>query len=76
MQSNITWATISAIVGLAVAWITITQFVLEPLDLRLEVARQHYVRSLTERDARMDYLQHQIDQLEQRRGRPETGGGQ
>ena len=69
MQNNLTWATLSAVVGLIVAWISITSFVLEPLELRLENARQNYLRSLTERDARMDYLQHQIDELERKYGR-------
>ena len=64
MRDGITWATISTVVGLVVAWISITRFVLEPMESRLEVARQNYIRSITERDARMDYLQRQIDELE------------
>ena len=71
MQNSgaITWASISTIVGLAVAWVTITRFVLEPLETRIEVARQNYIRELVERDQRMDYLQQQIDELEHKQRR-------
>ena len=71
MQNNLTWATLSAVVGLVVAWISITSFVLSPLEARLETARQNFIRAVNERDARMDYLQHQIDELERKYGRTE-----
>lgn len=67
-SENLTWATISTVVGLVVAWVSIFQFVLAPLNERLETARDNVFRAMAERDARMDYLQGQIDELERRLG--------
>lgn len=65
---TLTWATVSAAIGIVVAGITIIGFVLGPLNERLEDARQNVIRGIAERDARMDYLQRQIDELEKRLG--------
>ena len=65
-QTGITWGTISAAIGIVLGVIGITRFILEPLEARLEAARSNYIRSIAERDARMDYLQRQIDDLERK----------
>lgn len=67
-SQTLTWATVSAAIGIVVAGISIIGFVLGPLDKRLEDARQNVIRAVEERDARMDYLQRQIDELERRIG--------
>jgi hypothetical protein len=56
---HITWTAISAFVALVVA-----AFTLFPAKSSLEQARENVLRGLAERDARMDYLQRQIDDLE------------
>jgi hypothetical protein len=59
IKGPITWATVSAIVTLIVA-----AFTLFPAKESLDLARANVLRALAERDARMDYLQRQIDDLE------------
>ena len=61
---RVTWATISALVSLGVGGLSLTTFVLQPLQQRVEIGRENLIRALAERDARMDYLQRQIDELE------------
>lgn len=64
MQNSITWAALGAGVSIIVGMVTLAQFVLEPLATRVETARDNIRGAFAERDARMDYLQRQIDELE------------
>jgi hypothetical protein len=67
-KEAITWATISGIAGIVTARFALTQFVIAPLERRIDVARDNirqafYERDaslrekLSERDVRLDYLQ-------------------
>lgn len=66
-MEKLSLATISAVVGIIVAWLSIIGFILKPLENRMDTARDNLIRALAERDARMDYIQRQIDELEQER---------
>jgi hypothetical protein len=58
---------ISAFLGLIMAWISITQFVIEPLKNRMDLAREQLLREILEiHDATAD-LDRRIRELERRR---------
>lgn len=61
---TIVWQIVAAIGGFVVAWITIVNFVIEPMEARMERARINIQHAVEERDTRLDYLQRQIDELE------------
>lgn len=64
LNGKITWAAISGVAGLVAAWFALTQVVVAPLERRIDVARENFRQVMHERDARMDYLQKQIDEIE------------
>jgi type II secretory pathway component PulM len=61
------WPVIGAFTGFVLAWITIVNFIVQPMESRIERGRDLIREVLRDQNTRIDYLQRQIDELE--RGR-------
>jgi hypothetical protein len=60
----ITWAAISAAIGVLTAWISITQMVIDPLKNRLEIARENLVREITRLETVVEHIDERVRELE------------
>jgi hypothetical protein len=64
----VTWAAISAAIGVFTAWISITQLVIDPLKTRLELGRENVLRDMVRMDTLLREIDKRLRDLERSRG--------